>query len=125
MIKLIDILEIKIRPVSIMTKRDAFNAVYDFNSYFANAVYGSDTLDDLLRNYGYDSLESFLEDDFRYRGDSLKQAMEIIENYYNAIEPGDVIVGGSKLDVTNYKTVEMICPDDRNSNECFIVATKF
>ncbi len=124
--KLIDILdEIKIRPA--ITKKEVFDAVYEFNPYLTYSVYASDTLKELITRYysSYDSLEEFLVDSFNYEGNELQEAIKIIEDYYNVIRPGDVIVGADKLDVINYKTVEMICPEVGGTDRCFLVATKF
>lgn len=122
--KLKDILnEIQVsRPLS---KRAAFDAIYDFNPWLCNYVYGAPSLDEFINNLGYDNISDLLESEYSYEGDELKKAIHIITDYYKVIKPGDVKIGGGKrISVEGYTNAEIIDPEGEMESS-FLVLTKF
>jgi hypothetical protein len=87
MTKLTDILkEIKVnQPVN---KMKAFTDMLNFDEGMLASMVPFESLDDFIGNYGYDSLEEALTDN--YGIDDPQPYISLITNYYNAIKPGDV-----------------------------------
>ena len=125
--KLKDILnEVKINSPN--NKSKIFDALYDTSRQIFKYAIDYPTLEDFLKafNYGDNTLEDLLIDDFGYDEDSkkLKDTISLIENYYNIIKPGDVKKSdGDRTNIVGYIHAEMVCvPGD---DDCFMVFTKF
>ena len=125
--KLKDILnEVKINSPN--NKSKIFDALYDASPQIFKYAIDYPTLEDFLKafNYGDDTLEDLLIDDWGYdeNSEKLKDTISLIEDYYNNIKPGDVKkLDGERTNILGYNYVEMVCvPGD---DDCFIVLTKF
>ena len=121
--KLTDILkEIKVNPP--LNKRKAFEDMLTFDEGMLTYLVQSDTLDEFISGYGYDSLEDMLEDDF---GITDPEYITKINNYYNAIKPGDItIIGESITSITGYKNViDLVRDSDDRCLDHYFVALKF
>jgi hypothetical protein len=118
MTKLTDILkEIKVNPP--LNKRKAFEDMLTFDEAMLTYLVQSDTLDEFISGYGYDSLEDMLEDDF---GITDPEYITKINSYYNAIKPGDImIIGESLTSIIDYRNAIVLATDE---NE-YCIATKF
>jgi hypothetical protein len=121
--KLTDILkEIKVNPP--LNKRKAFEDMLNFDEAMLTYLVQSDTLNEFIGGYGYDSLEDMLEDDF---GITDPEYITKINNYYNAIKPGDItIIGESITSITGYKNViDLVRDSDDRCLDHYFVALKF
>jgi hypothetical protein len=87
MIKLTNILsEIKVnQPVN---KMRAFTNILNFDEEMLASMVTFESLNDFIGEYGYDSLEEVLTDN--YGINDPQPYIPLITNYYNAIKPGDV-----------------------------------
>ena len=116
--KLTDILkEIKVNPP--LNKRKAFEDMLTFDETMLTYLIQYNTLDELIGEYGYDSLEDLLEDDFSITD---TEYITKINSYYNAIKPGDImIIGESLTSIVDYRNAIVLATDE---NE-YCIATKF
>ena len=127
MIKLAEILD-EYKVNSPDNKSKIFDALYNASPQIFKYAVDRPTLEDFLKafNYGGNTLENLLINDWGYDEDSeeLKNAISLIENYYNTIKPGDVKKSdGDRTNIVGYIHAEMVCvPGD---DDCFIVFTKF
>jgi hypothetical protein len=121
--KLISILkEIKVNQP--LNKRKAFEDMLNFDEAMLTHLVQSNTLDEFIGNYGYDSLEDMLADDF---GISDTEYTTKINNYYNAIKPGDVtLIGENITSIAGYKNaVELLRDSGDRCSDHYFVALKF
>ena len=136
MIKLISLLEgqdlkneIKIRPqVSSQNKEKVFNTTYEFDPELFRRLINYDTLQELLGEFGYEDLTEYIENEFFFEGEDIKKAEKIITDYYSAIHSGDInftSVTNNKISVAGYQTVRMMCMDDEEYSDCYLILTKF
>jgi hypothetical protein len=127
MIKLNSILnEVKVNSPD--NKSKIFDALYNASPQIFKYAVDYPTLEDFLKafNYGDNTLEDLLINDWGYNENSkeLKNTINLIEDYYNTIKPGDVKKSdGDRTNIVGYIHAEMVCvPGD---DDCFIVLTKF
>jgi len=109
MIKLTNILsEIKVnQPVN---KMKAFTNMLDFDEEMLASMVSFESLDDFIDEYGYDSLEEVLTDN--YGIDDPQPYIPLITNYYKAIKPGDVAFVGQQIKpISGYKNAMIIQRD--------------
>ena len=125
--KLKDILnEVKVNSPD--NKSKIFDALYNASPQIFKYAVDYPTLEDFLKafNYGDNTLEDLLINDWGYNENSkeLKNTINLIEDYYNTIKPGDVKKSdGDRTNIVGYIHAEMVCvPGD---DDCFIVLTKF
>jgi hypothetical protein len=125
MIKLTDILnEARVIPQGIINKKQALDNLIDFNEYFLYSVVNSNTLEEFLKAYDYDTLPELLTGEYGYEEENLKDAIKVIESYYRAIQPEDIKMlgtGNKRTDISGYRYAEQICVGD----DCFTILTKF
>jgi len=118
MAKLIDILK-EIKVVQPLNKRKVFEDMLNFDEIMLIYLIQHDTLNEFVD--GYDSLKDMLEDDFNITDTDY---ITKINNYYNAIKPGDITLIGSDLtSMTDYKNA--ITLTNFNDKEKYFIATKF
>jgi hypothetical protein len=128
MIKLTDIVdEIKVRPS--LSPQDIIDNLSEFNMYLLIELAFYNTLSKFKEAHGYpnDDLEDLLFDDFGYQGENLNTAVQLIEDYYRTIRPGDVKVieyTDGKIDINGYKNA--ITKYAYETDDCYYtILTKF
>ena len=133
MIKLISLLEdqdlkneIKINPqISPQIKDKMFNTAFEYDEELFRRLVGTDTLQELLGEFGYNDVVEYLENEFYFEGEEIKKAEKIITDYYSIIHPGDVYFPpNNKGPVAGYQTARVICFEDE-ADFCDLILTKF
>jgi hypothetical protein len=78
MIKLTDILnEARVVPQGIVNKKQVLDNLIDFNEYFLYSIVNSNTLEEFLRRYDYDTLPELLTGEYGYEEENLKDAIKV------------------------------------------------
>jgi hypothetical protein len=127
MIKLTDILnEARVVPVGMTNKQKIIDNIWNFNPYFLYGLIGKATIKDWIETHGYDestSLSKFLQDEWNYKDENLKEATQLIETYFKSIKPEDIKIANGKTDISGYKHIEEVCPE--GDDDCYVIITKF
>lgn len=128
MIKLTDIVdEIKVRPP--LNPREVIDELSEFNLFLLIEVLYYNTLSEFKEAHGYSDfgLEDLLFDEFGYQGEELDKAIQLIENYYRTVHPGDVKIiqyTDGKIDISGYKNA--ITKYAYDTDDCYYtILTKF
>jgi hypothetical protein len=124
MIKLTNILN-EIKVVQPVNKMKAFKDMLEFDEGILTYLIQYDTLNDFMDEYGYDSLEELLEDN--YGIDDPQSYTPYITNYFNYIKPGDItIIGENITPITGYKNaIEIVRDSGDRCLDRYFIALKF
>lgn len=124
MIKLTSILkEIKVNQP--LNKMKAFKDMLEFDEGMLTYLIQYDTLNDFMDEYGYDSLEELLENN--YGINNPQPYISLITNYFNTIRPGDItIIGNNITSIIGCKNaIELVRDSGDRCLDRYYIALKF
>lgn len=75
-----------------LTKKQIFDFLKDGHIYLFAQLANAESVEELLENWGFNTLEEFLDDEFGYYEESIPAVAKYIKAYYKAFKPGDIIV---------------------------------
>jgi hypothetical protein len=115
----------EIRVAVPLTKRKVFEDMLKLDESLLYELVYFDKLEDLIDEYGYDSLEDLLINKFGINNP--QPYTTAITNYFNVIEPEDIIIIGYGItSITGYKNATSLTKDNgiKHSDKVYI-ALKF
>jgi hypothetical protein len=103
----------EIKVLTPLNKRKAFEDMLKLSEDMLYLLIQFDELEEFTDEYGYDSLEDLLINNFGINNP--QPYITVITNYYNAIKPGDIIIIESKItSIASYRNAITLT---RNSGE--------
>ena len=115
--------EITVNPP--IDRKKAFNEMLNLDEYLLTFMISHDSLDEFIQGWGYTSLEELLIDNFNINNP--QSYIPIINNYYKAIRPGDIIsIKGNITPIEGCKNAITLVRDEGFGEDEYIpVALKF